>query len=58
MFKGELKRVTLEAVVTHNDGSVENLGTIADSGDLTVKPGWFTRLFRRDDRRANLKLHR
>ena len=35
-FGGQLKRMTLEAVVIRADGTREDLGIIADSGDLTA----------------------
>jgi len=30
-----VKRMTLEAIITRADGTVEHLGVIADSGDLS-----------------------
>ena len=33
---GQIKRLTLEAVVIRADGTSEDLGVIADSGDLTA----------------------
>lgn len=35
MFGVKAKRTTLEIVVTRADGTVEDLGIVADSGDLT-----------------------
>ncbi len=33
---GQLKRMTLEAVMIRADGTREDLGVISDSGDLTA----------------------